>query len=1068
MKVQSLSKTIPLLLACAVLQTSTAAIAQVTFLSMSPDNARPGDLADVRFAVNGSAPAGLASVWVDGQRRCTAERSDGAFVCTMRVPFGGKLPLELRFAPPVGAPQITSQTVNISGIAIVKTQPEEPVLGRSALFFVNLEANNRLSAVQPSGSIRILDAGGLERCRIVLPTQTFCQALMLQAGRQDYTAHYSGDAQFAAITSAPFGVLTRQSLAETNLYRLADPSIPSVPELRNFSAVRNSLNRDQERLLAGDVLNPRLGNSYNLFQRIGSASSDSWYLWQSENSVITKLSEFVSERGPRDQFPLTIASTDFIASYPDRSVLILTTESLVPADNNKRADIYLRRGSDAIWVSKRADGSASNNGVNFSFSNEHGVVFTSDSPSFTADDKDALVDAFLYTETQPLRKIALGGKVADIVDIAAGSNAVLLTSTTALNSEALGDEVNAFRWASSNKQFTRVSNLEGALVSSVTSALFAPDSSVVMRLSDVKIGSSQTIWKPLLGAAIALPNTIVNLNSVRDDYTLVASSGSVLEYNLLTGASNERFIQQRGDVRILNRRVQMDASGTVIVSTSGNSEQVIDGSAQTELAHKAPGYLVSADGQQLYFTKLEALLPDDTNMTSDVYRLDRSTNTLTLLSRLPSGARPSLGVLLHQLSPQNLVFSVQASELGSSESTRVLLRLNLLNNQVSVLAPTALSCTSSTFLRSRFLIRRCSDRSIQRIEIDTNQAQTLIEGTPEFNPSIFGLDDAGAKAAVSFSFGGGSFGATASSLEYWDFTTGAKKLIETSSSDRFVGLPSQNGQFVLYLRIFASNISPPPGGLAPSTLAVYDSQTEQRRDLSVGATDFAWSDDGCKIAVTDLSVGLRTLANPFCRAPTQTAIISTTPTEPNWGQPYLVETEVTTNALSSAPTGIVRIQGFGGQCDAPLRAQGQSLLASCALIIGRNNNLPYFAGTLRANYMGDQNYSGSAARVSKTPLLQALALRLEIAPDARQPGAVRVRALLPGARPNQAIRGHVALVAGSKTAFINADQFAAGEAVSFFTEGSILTADLIDPHYFASTTVQLNPADLFASGFEGD
>ena len=101
----------------------TTLFAGITLDSISPTRPEPGDTISVRFAVD--AP-GAGGIWIDGTQRCTAERDNfqtdsNRYVCQLIVPFGGNVPMQIRFESGAGE-QTFDAGIFASSIAIVSVK----------------------------------------------------------------------------------------------------------------------------------------------------------------------------------------------------------------------------------------------------------------------------------------------------------------------------------------------------------------------------------------------------------------------------------------------------------------------------------------------------------------------------------------------------------------------------------------------------------------------------------------------------------------------------------------------------------------------------------------------------------------------------------------------------------------------------------------------------------------------------------------------------------------------------------------------------------------------------------
>ena len=472
---------------------------------------------------------------------------------------------------------------------------------------------------------------------------------------------------------------------------------------------------------------------------------------------------------------------------------------------------------------------------------------------------------------------------------------------------------------------------------------------------------------------------------------------------------------------------------------------------------------LNADGSRLLLRTVSALVPEDSNTFSDVYSWDVPNNRFELLSRTPSGTRPANGVKGFSGVDETegfVFYSVLASDIGLVGSDQVI-RLDLRTQNALVMpAPEANCIFNGT--ENRWILWRCFDQnnglSYHRADGRTGQSTRLILA-PNIRPLSF--------LPSGSRFLGVARNDSESNVGIYDIASGSVRQlgigtsVKLSSDERFAIIPrlewASEGEFWnSYIASFTS---------------IDLNQSIQASSSTLRADSFAISSDGCWITSIGgrADSGLQTRANPLCKELSYVGVVRITPSSLTYADKARVDVLVNHKSAGAAPSGVVRITGVGGQCDAVLTPQGSTAFGRCEMKIGRVGAYDFqFQQTLKAEYLGDQTYSASESIEAFNISQRALNVQFDVDPNARTaPGIVKVNARILNPYLNQPFRGSIRFRSfGNEVCNLSAQDIALTRVCEFYADGSIVTANISDPNYTGRFAVVFQKEQVFSNGFE--
>jgi len=1046
----------------------SALCAGITLQSLLPMPLEPGDELTVRFEVD--AP-GTGGVWIDGTRRCIAETDpwqaqSNSYVCKLIVPFGGTVPIQIRFNSGTGE-QTLDANVFAASLAIVKTQPEQPEMGRSALFFVRLGLDQTDTQPAPTGSISVRKVDGAEMCRIELPGQTFCQSLMSVPGRNEYIAHYSGDSQYLPLESAQFAVLTKKPGLTTPQYRNADPSLPSIGT-RLFLPPVSPNGRIAARPF-GQITSTEIGTSYFPFNQW----SFGFRSWDTDYSIHHVSGDYVSILTPRAEiFVGEIANLVHI--YPDRSRLLQTSAALVSGDTNAADDLYVLdstiafnpSGPAPLWVSHKPDGSAAPGGVNATEMVGNSRTYMANQPGFFIAG-GSQTDVMIDTPGLPLRRVpGVENSFLRIHALSSDGNFALLSSRGALIASDTNARNDIYQYSFVTQSFTRISTDADDLNPGANAAI-APDNSIVLVFRTENDQMNVVMWFRADGTVRRYTSDNFG-NQIKVDANFVLSGAytASVQLNLISGEQRLNFPARLGDERLLNgQRVLISADGTTLALSS--PVKVIKNGIQTPLAGSSASSValsLNADGRRLLLATPDALVSEDVNTLSDVYAWHPENGRYELLSLTPAGTRPLSGVqqVYGAAEAEGLLFyGLSASDLGLSGANQTV-RLDLNTRNAQILPAPEANCVPD-FTENRWILWRCT----------TNNLPTFYRGDG-LTGQTMRLTLANGIRPQSFTLSGDSFvfqrfNGSESQAALYELATGGIRELASGSSARF----STDGRFALVPQL---GVTSDDGGqfsyYVIASLTVVDLvRNLQMTYPTLSASSYALSGNGCQFASIGRTrgSGMQTRANPFCKEPSYVAVVRTLPNPLTYADKARIDVFVNHKSAGASPTGVVRVTGAGGQCDAILTPQGTAAIGRCELKIGRKGApefepLPLF----QAQYFGDLTYGNSESTGMLSIAKRPLNIRFEVDPAAQFiPGVVRVRAQIQNIAANQPFRGVVMFRHSQNTACtLSAKDIRENRYCEFYANSTIIQPIIDDPNYTGQFMVGFQNGQLLKNGFE--
>lgn len=1053
-------------------------------LGLTPTLALPGDTVLLRFQVDGGVPAGLAEVLIGGKRYCEVGNSEGVFFCALNVPHGGDVNYQIRFTDMGGVVSVKNESFRSGGLRIVRVGPISPEVGRSAQFFAKLDSFDPRAVPAVTGTITISALGGDVICSIALPAQTFCQAQLGSVGRQEFVARYSGDNHYGALTSAPYAVLVRKpsltNIIPYNFNPLAIPGLdksepgfskPSPSGERAAGGARIRFDNSGGYIGSLPVIDYSVGTVYPLtvaYEPLVTRSmTDDFGIFA--NDVSQSRALIYRKRGQ-----IFAPELGTIRRYADGRFLVQTTAALVPEDTNAQEDVYLVGMSGTQWLSARADGSAAPSGVQIAHHQDNEiVVFSSVDPGFVAADQNQIVDYFVYSPGRALLRVPVAS--ASIVEVSADAQTVLLQSTQALAASDT-DSINDLYRFEVGAGFSKISAaLPAGQPGRVFSAALSPEpnAGVVYQQDD---STSPLVWFRDSGRTELPRAPIAGEWRVTDAQVLTVAGRNRFRVNLLSGVAKLETAEWGAEERgIFGGNVAVSANADVIAVQSSlvfnrpllPATLIVNRERNSFPAEVVYDTLISDDGDRAVFVTLQALLPEDIDTTPDIYFWRRGTNQLTLLTNSSILSASVFRVLSFDQASNRIGFSAQVSVTDPLQ----LFSVSALGTSLTSIPVPPGSCRFVYAQANPWLLPTCRENEQSNIyRIDSrNGATTRVYQSDQ---TALGISSSADGQHVLFRYQA----AQTPGYLYWiqDVAAQSSEQIPSELFNSIASLQlSPDGRFIAIGKSFnfsdGQSIPPPPNG----SVEVYDMTTRQVRKMYDGkAPTFAtFSADSCTLVWVGTQAALSTQANPFCKLRTDISIIRVMPSVPVWSQRLRVDTVITHKSNGPAPTGVVRIEGYGGQCDAPLQAQGNIATARCDMKIGQED----FDSIkpLQAVYLGDSNYADSEDEQPFAIRKTALSGAIQVDPTANiVPGYVRVRPSIQGIDFAHPLRGTIAVNAfGGQPCYLSVQDIANGSYCTMFLfyENSIVGISLDDPNYtLSASSASFLSQGVLLDGFESN
>ncbi len=1082
------------------------AVPSIIDVQLSPSRVNVGDYVQAYFQVSdaGLPLQGSGSIEIDGRRVCKSVETAiaGRYVCAFAIPHCGVFAYTVRFATAAGAALTRVQTLIIGDLQLVKAKPAITVLGRASLFFAKLDYLDPGSRIQPTGNIAIETLSGSHQCTITLPALTHCSMLFQAAGSYSLRARYSGDANFPALNSLVFLHAVANPLRSEPVYLSQSAMQQPTPILDSSEFVQSHKSADRGgRRSVGNGIGvidysvgtriPAFGNVQSVpVVQMDSTLAAVYDFTSNFTSFLTLRGHGVaSERGAQLQ-------------VLDGKILSLTSERGVEADTNESNDLYLLGPSFLPeWLSAKADGSASSNGISVFGAGQEKVAFISAENGFTAGDNDGLADLFVVTPgtiapALRIRRYALTPGFADVRTITLdesdqqillqGNNLTLLDLATG----SLRELANGGTLAWQN-------------------GIFAPDGAALFQQSE----PPSIVHIPRAGAPRIVPilqdTEVTALRKVLDSGdAMLLGRISQRRVNLSTGAQTLRFNDYAGDERLVRAdslSFSADGSQLAITGADGNFIQIGGASgARTAFVSSAKNAKLDPAGENVAFESADAsLVPGDTNGQSDVFIQNLRSGQIRRLSQTPSGAQTSERTFLVALGSSHAVISIAKPQiqgvqqlLGAFQPTLI----ELASNTATALMPPeveAMGFVPSADASAGVWVSGDRRRAYRQL-IAPVTAPVLISALPSAELFIYN------SAAISSAGNIGVFSIGRNSPQPWqdwrvDFNANTARVIkERPLNDRVIAEYSvvRNGQIAIRrdirqtsgaeFQIFENS---------SHWIVDMDRDTEERLPLNLSSVRFsasppitgavAISDSGnsvawaSQIAGQTPVLGLTMQRTVFAGTQTYTAITRVQPTQLFVGQSYLAEAVVSHKASAGAPSGVVRFDdGNGNQCDASLQAQGNLAIGRCNLRSFTAQIPTFNPQTLTATYLGDAQFAQSAStRAITINTVGAERLRL----SAHMLGKASVR-VTPEFLPNQSVplRGIVRTrmnlatqtLSGQQYCDLTAAQLASAASCDFSVNDPeqltrVFVSIIDDAYAEASTSVTINLREqLLASGFE--
>ena len=1100
---------------------SLSCAATIQSFGIAPNNPLPGDLVTAFFQIDSSTPVGAAGVWIDGIEQCQAFAEHGFYACAFSVPHGGRFNYELRFRDANGVLTTSTQQALSGGLRIVKFQPEVVQAGRSAIIFAKLDYFHPAAVPQPQGQIEIATLDGAQRCTIQLPQQTHCQILFNQAGRFPLRASYSGDASYPALTSAVSEISVANPKLDHVVYANEAPLGPIVPGNTRTGFFYNppSVNTDGNWRLSrpSDTTDYNVGTAIPLFK--WNANNQSFF---GPSAVFSSAqNNSFATTTPRGEQTLYSTKGTIRALSALKNDLVYTELALAASDTNNRPDWYRRRTNsyNYEWLSKKADGTALPQGLPETVFGTTQVIFNADSIAFNssengivADDQDGLPDTFIARAGQPTIRLPLPANRTSAtrpIALNVGSDQLLFDTYLALTADDIDPNTDIYLYDLRTFQYRRIFNFIAN--GTVNTPFFAPDGAIVGR----KPVNNSLIVRPSLGPSRELPLSSMaaslSLSGVSrlGQAMLFDARDSRLTVDLNTGVERLSFGRVQSDERLLQtQKLALNESGNRLLTFKPSELMTLnsDGTGRSAItAAEVQSIRLDDDANYVAFSSYEALIPEDTNQTKDVYEWDQRNNQLRRLSRRPDGMQTTqLSELLAYSRRAGIALvSMHSPDIPFANGALNLARIDLLSGAViPVTGVPAISIqTYASALGASRNTRWAVMPSIDGIaRVDTQSGATeLLESRVDSdldNVYVAAISDNGDKILVA----GYTNNQNQIQVRLLNLTTNTASLVfQADQNDNDVSMRiSADGRHALVAarQFFACDFTCPPSIPVPNKLFVFDLErglvSEQIANVSQHSYDFsgdasviAWAAFNTSGFDDHVETGdVRFRENPYFRRTSYTSIIRTLPSQPNLAQDFLVEAVVSHKEAGLAPSGIVRFDdGNGAQCDGELIAQGELAIARCRILPNAHglyskslsapaSNSP-LALSLTASYLGDRRYGASQTNrntsVSKvTPTMRWLVANPSTVPEVSV--GIELDALA-----GTAFTGNARITSNlGIPCFLSAVEIQAGKGCRFFipyADSFAFNATLNDPIYTLGTGNSMyltvgTTDNFFANGFE--
>ena len=717
-------------------------------------------------------------------------------------------------------------------------------------------------------------------------------------------------------------------------------------------------------------------------------------------------------------------------------------------------------------ISENPDGSTHRGGFQLLTQFRNTVAFRANQPGFLGSTQ--VNDVFFWLRDEAHRGVArMPMQSADevrLLGVQRNPTRVVFVTAAALAASDADREADLYAF---NLE-TRVTTQLLANLTAVNGYALVPDGSMVSQSIDA------LTWHKNDGSQQVMAASEPGPMQIDPGFNLHVFDQKRTSINLLTQLRTVRFGGHKADEDLLKGGgVAVNSDGSVLVAISSYrpivSGTIISPLGRTELpsALNVIGQpIISSDGVWIYFVSPKALVPEDLDVISDVYRWHRLENRFQLISHLAQEIAPVVSSLISYREQEGfLAYAFEKS------SVTYLAKFDLNTQITSVTAvPSGPGCLPLASTGSVYVGRICrqTDPSLvvtsYRIDVRTGAVLQLQE-PPDNYGRIHGFFDNGQNVLYRDRRG--------STLRVRNLLSGQMDVL--SAFDKSVRL-SPDGRFVLT----SSSISLGGGGEFSSTgngtLELIDLASLNRQLIpESGEGSFEFSQNSCAIVTTgSITHGLKVHPNPFCKTPSNITLLRTVSAQPRFGAPMRVDVLVDHKSTGPAPTGIVRVSAGQDQCDVNLGPQGSFGLGQCSLLLASKNDLgpnADFDSKIKLQYLGDENYGWNEKYIPFTVFQKAVSLQLQgrsIALDEYE-----VSVITTGTHPNLPLRGTVSISSNLTSGCrLTASDIERGVPCRFNTsdnsELSISAYLLNDPNYNGGALLSLpaNSQEILRSGFE--
>ena len=809
----------------------------------------------------------------------------------------------------------------------------------------------------------------------------------------------------------------------------------------------------------------------------------------------------VAIASPRGELHKSFFTNGSVRSIdPLHRILNATQESLVAADNNQRIDWYLQAlDSETVeWLSKKADGSAISLGVETATFNSEAIAFISSENDIVIGDQDGLPDTFIARAGHATIRLPLPASRMEApypVRMNAASDLLLCYTALALTADDLDTQNDMYIFNTATATFRRLAEARFADV------YFSPDDSQVIKENNSKLivysldGTQRTLALSSLANGLALVGVTSSGQAILFNRSSNANQRLLVDLN--TGAEQIASGRVVGDEALLQtRNLSLNDSGSRILTytSAGILALNSDGTQRNALtAAYVANPRMDDDANYFAFSTPSALMPEDSNGTTDVYEWDQRRGQLRRLTRRVDGAQTTQVSQLLAYSRREGVALVYMQELDLPGTNTGLARINLTKGSVTPvpnLNPGYYLGASLGFSRNgRWGVFRRAREAPVRLDTQTGEfielSQAITSEWDYFNNAV--ISDDGVRIVFSVR--------VLNRVEVRMLNLAnqnVRTLFQTAENDVALRISADGKHLLVGTRRYF--VSPFPGQQFPPTphkLYVIDLDrelvSEKIADALNGAFDF--SGDASMIAWASFSGNEQTGSvsireNPYFKLLTYTSIIRTVPAQPNLAQDFLVEAVVSHKEVGIAASGVMRFDdGNGAQCDAELIPQGELAIARCRIFPNaqgyytRLQSAPATSSaltlTITASYLGDRRYgvsqSNRSVSVSKaTPTIRWLVANPSTVPEVSV--GIEVDALA-----GAAFTGSARITSNwGIPCFLSAVEINAATRCRFFipiADGYEFRVTLDDPIYTLGNGSGIiltigTPDSLFANGFE--